>query len=87
MFMKFGLYIMSPKPISTAYFMNPSHQSVSLWLFSLSLLGNGSVKLLLWHTTKEELLDSSFSICPVSYQKKVEDQFFPEVLACYICCV
>jgi hypothetical protein len=40
--MKFGLYIMASKPISTAYFRSPSHQSVCVSL--LSLLGKGSVK-------------------------------------------
>jgi hypothetical protein len=28
MFMKLGMYIMTPEPISTAYFITPSHQSV-----------------------------------------------------------
>lgn len=36
------VYIMSIEPISSAYFMNPSHQSMSLCI--LSLLGNGSVR-------------------------------------------
>jgi hypothetical protein len=42
--MKLGIYIMTPEPISTAYFINPSHQSVCLYMYPLSLLGNGSVK-------------------------------------------
>jgi hypothetical protein len=29
-FMKLGIYIMAPEPILTAYFINPSHQSVSV---------------------------------------------------------
>jgi hypothetical protein len=29
-FMKLGMYFMAPEPISTAYFINPSHQSVSV---------------------------------------------------------
>jgi hypothetical protein len=33
-FMKLGMYIMTPEPISTAYFIDPSHQS---------LIGNGLV--------------------------------------------
>jgi hypothetical protein len=41
-FTKPRTYIMAPKPISTAYFMNPSHQSVCI---PLSLLGKGSVKM------------------------------------------
>jgi hypothetical protein len=56
-FMKLGMYIMAPEPISTAYYINPSHQSVCLYVYpsyhckatarlSVSLhsvLGNGSV--------------------------------------------
>jgi hypothetical protein len=29
-FMKLGMYIMAPEPISVAYFINPSHQSARL---------------------------------------------------------
>jgi hypothetical protein len=29
-FTKLGIYIMAPQPISTAYFINPSHQSVCM---------------------------------------------------------
>jgi hypothetical protein len=32
-FMKLGMYIMSPEPVSTAYFINPSHQSVCLYVY------------------------------------------------------
>jgi hypothetical protein len=42
--MKLGMYIMAPDPISTAYFINPSHKSVCLYVYSLSLLGKGWVK-------------------------------------------
>jgi hypothetical protein len=41
-FMKLGIYITAPAPISTAYFINPSHQSVFLYVYPLSLLSNGS---------------------------------------------
>jgi hypothetical protein len=44
-FMKLGMYTMPPEVISTAYFINPSHQSVFLYVYSLSLLGNGSVNI------------------------------------------
>jgi hypothetical protein len=43
-FVKLAMYIMAPGPISTAYFINPSHQSVSISVSLLFLLGNGSVK-------------------------------------------
>jgi hypothetical protein len=29
------MYIMAPEPISTAYFINPSHQSVCLYVYPL----------------------------------------------------
>jgi hypothetical protein len=32
-FMKLGMYIMAPEPISTAYFINPSHQSLYLYVY------------------------------------------------------
>jgi hypothetical protein len=31
--MKLGMYIIAPEPISTAYFINPSHQSVCLYVY------------------------------------------------------
>jgi hypothetical protein len=31
-FMKLGIYVMAPEPIWTAYFINPSHQSVRLYV-------------------------------------------------------
>jgi hypothetical protein len=65
-FMKLGMYIMAPEPISAAYFINPSHHSVCLNVYpTLSLLGNGSVDTFPWQriqTTIEELLEASFSI-------------------------
>jgi hypothetical protein len=32
-FAKLRTYIMAPEPISTAYFINPSHQSVCLYVY------------------------------------------------------
>jgi hypothetical protein len=32
MFMKLGMYIMAPEPISAAYFINPSHQFICLYV-------------------------------------------------------
>jgi hypothetical protein len=48
----------------------------------LSLLGNDSLKTSLRQQTRatEELLDASSSTRSVSYQKKVADQFFPELM-------
>jgi hypothetical protein len=31
--MKLGTYTMAPEPISMAYFINPSHQSVCLYVY------------------------------------------------------
>jgi hypothetical protein len=30
-FMQLGMYIMAPEPISTAYFINPSHEFLYMW--------------------------------------------------------
>jgi hypothetical protein len=38
---------LDPEPISTACFINPPYQSVCLYVYPLSLLGNGWVKILL----------------------------------------
>jgi hypothetical protein len=32
-FMKFGMYVMAPEPISLVYFISPSHQSVPVCLY------------------------------------------------------
>jgi hypothetical protein len=39
-------YILAPESISTASFINLSHHSVCLYVYSVLLLGNGSVKIL-----------------------------------------
>jgi hypothetical protein len=44
-FMKLGMYIMTPEPISKAYLMNPISLCVCMCI-PLSLLGNGSVETL-----------------------------------------
>jgi hypothetical protein len=72
--MKLGTYIMASKPISTAYFINPSHQSVCLCVSFLSFLGKGyenctpvliakqrlrkRIPAAIIHATVEELLDA-----------------------------
>jgi hypothetical protein len=66
-FMKLGMYeyIIAPEPISTAYFINPSHQSTCLYVYPPSLLGNDSVNTLPLkriHTAIEELC---FVFCAV----------------------
>jgi hypothetical protein len=50
-YMKFDIYVMLLEPISTAYFINPSHQSVCLCVYPrLSPLGNGSVNAFPWRS-------------------------------------
>jgi hypothetical protein len=84
-FMKLGVYIhiTVPKPISTAHFINPSQQSVCLYVHPLSLLGKNPLNVARqWlgknvtmtmntHTT-EELSDALFSMWSVSHQGKQE---------------
>jgi hypothetical protein len=88
MFMKLGIYIMAPEPISTAYFENPSHQSVCLYVYppvvarqQLSKKVTASTTI---QATVEELLDVSFSMLSGSSQRKVGDYFFPELIACIV---
>jgi hypothetical protein len=76
-FMKLGVYIMTPEPILTAYFINPSHESVCLYVYSpivvtQRLSKNVTVATNI-HAKIEELLDASFSMLFVSYQRKVGD--------------
>jgi hypothetical protein len=73
------MYIMVPEPISTAYFINPSHQSVSLHVYHniVARQGLGKKKNVTaatnTHATIEELLGTSFSVLSVLYQRKVGD--------------
>jgi hypothetical protein len=79
---------MATEPISTAYFIKPSHQSVCLYVYPsyrckatarlsvslLSVLGNGQVNKFPQqriHATIEGLLDASFCMRSVSYQRIV----------------
>jgi hypothetical protein len=61
---------MAHEPISTAYFINPFHQSVWLYVYLLSVLGNGSVKSVTaitnTHATIEGMLNTSFYMRLVS---------------------
>jgi hypothetical protein len=44
-FMKIDVYFIASETISTAYFINPPSQSVCFYVYPLSLLDNGSVKI------------------------------------------
>jgi hypothetical protein len=73
-FMKFGMYIMAPQPISVAYFINPSHQSVSVCVSPIVARQRLSKEVTAATNTSatiEELLDASFSMRSVLYQRKV----------------
>jgi hypothetical protein len=43
-FMKLGMHVMAPEPISKTYFVSPSRLSMYLWCIPLSLLGSDSAK-------------------------------------------
>jgi hypothetical protein len=58
-FMKVSTYIIAPEPISMAYFII---LPISLFLYVYPLLDNGKI---------EEMLDSSFSMQSVTYQRWV----------------
>jgi hypothetical protein len=93
-FMKLGMYIMAPEPYSKAYFINSSHQCVCVFLsvclfvclsvclyvypiFARQLLGKCIIAATSTHAAIE-FLDAVLSMR--SYQSKVGDQFFPELL-------
>jgi hypothetical protein len=71
--MKLGMYVITaPESISTAYFINPSQQSVCLYVYPLSFLRNGSVNTFPWQSICAkivELFEASFSTRSVSYQR------------------
>jgi hypothetical protein len=62
--MKLGVYIMAPEPVSTAYFLNPSHQPVCLYvnpsIVARQRLGKNVTAATNTHVPIEELLGMSF---------------------------
>jgi hypothetical protein len=74
--MELGMHVIASEPISTVYFIDPSHQPVCLYVIPLSLLGNGSVKLHRGNEKNqqiEEMLDASYSMRPIPHRRKVGD--------------
>jgi hypothetical protein len=85
-FMKLGMYIIAPEHISTAYFINPSHQSVCLYVYppivarlqlgknthivSRQQLSKNVTAATNIHTKIEKLLNASFSMRSVLCQGK-----------------
>jgi hypothetical protein len=71
------MYIMAPEPVSTAYFINPVHQSVCLYvnppIVARQRLGKNVNAAKNIYETIEELLDTTFSMRLVSYRRKVGD--------------
>jgi hypothetical protein len=64
--------LMVPEPLAAAYSINPFHQSTYLYP-RLSLLGNCSANTFprQWIHARIELLDASFSVRSVSYQRRM----------------
>jgi hypothetical protein len=73
-FMKLGMYVMAPEPISREHFINPSHQSVCLYMnptvIARQWLGKNVTTAMNTQTTTEGLLDTSFSMQSVLYERK-----------------
>jgi hypothetical protein len=76
-FMKLGMYIMSPEPIFTVYLINTFHQSVCLYVYlpivATQLFGENISAAKNTYATIEELLGASFSTRYVSCQRIVGD--------------
>jgi hypothetical protein len=75
-FKKLVMYIMAPESISMVYVIHPSHQSVSICVSPLAArqrLGKNVTAATNTHATVEELLNVSFPMRSVSYQRKVGD--------------
>jgi hypothetical protein len=72
--MNLGMHIMLPEPISAAYFGNPSHHFVYLYVYpslvARQRLGKNVTATTNTHATMEELFDTSFSVRSISYQGK-----------------
>jgi hypothetical protein len=69
--------VMVSEPISTAYFLNRPRQSVCLYvyppIFARQQLGENVTETMNTHGRVEEPLNASFSVQPVSYERKVGD--------------
>jgi hypothetical protein len=70
-------YITAPEPISIAYFINPSHQSVCLYVYppivARQQLGKNVTASTNTYAAIEELMDASFSMRSVVHQRKAGD--------------
>jgi hypothetical protein len=70
-----------------AYFINPSHQPVSLNIFAMQRLGKIITAAKNTHASIEELLGVSFYMRSLSYQRKAGDSSSQNFLQlCWTCC-
>jgi hypothetical protein len=72
----YSMLIMAPNPISLAYYISPSHHSVSVCVSPVvaeQRLGKIVTVATDTHMIIEDLLDASFSMWFVSYQRKVDN--------------
>jgi hypothetical protein len=77
--MKLGMYTVAPEAISTAYFINPSHQSVCLYVYPTIVARQRLWKNVTQATNIHVTIELSFSMRSM-YERKVGDQFLPELL-------
>jgi hypothetical protein len=82
---------MASEPMWTVYFINVSHLAVCMHVYvARQRLGKYVTSATNTQTTIEEWLDFSFSMRFMSYQRKIRDYFFPELIVIYIficiCC-
>jgi hypothetical protein len=67
--MKLCIYVIALEPISTPYFINPSHQSVCLYAYPL-IVARPWLGRKITTAAIEEFLGASFSMGPVMYQSR-----------------
>jgi hypothetical protein len=76
-FMKLGMYNMAPEPISTACFINTSHQTVCLYVYvATQWLAKNVTAAKNTHATMEELLNASFSMRSVDNSSFLDFLYF-----------
>jgi hypothetical protein len=78
-FMELGMHVMAREPISTAYFMNPSHQSVCLYVYPLIVARQRLGKNVTRATNTHALLSMRLVLPGTSCLA-----YFPEVVSCDI---
>jgi hypothetical protein len=73
-FIQLGMYIVAPEPISTAHFINPSHQSVCLYVYLPTVAWQRLDKIFSASMNKQatlkELLNTSFCARSMQYEGK-----------------